>query len=146
MLTVNLALATALQHGERIECQRLHLVFAREGIDRCEETNTTTQFADDIFRMGHAACEQNGVNLSTEYSGFCSDVLGNVVEHGVDDELGVFVAVLDALLNLAHVVCTQMGVETSLAGNALQQLFLRVFATETETDKVGSRQRTCTFW
>jgi hypothetical protein len=69
-----------------------------------------------------------------------------MVEHGLNDDFGVFIALLDTLQNLAHVVCAQMCIESSLASYALEQLFLRVFATKTETDKVGGRQTASTLW
>ena len=119
-LTVNFDVTFTLKHGKGVESEGLHLVFAREGIDGCEEANATTQFVDDILRMGHAAREQNGINLATEHSGLGSNILGNVVEHCIDDELGVLVTVLDALLYLAHVVGAQMGIESCLASNAFQ--------------------------
>ena len=70
--------------------------------------------------MGHAAREQDGVNLSAEHGSFGSDVLGHMIEHSLDDEFGVLVTILDALLNLAHVVGAQMGVESCLASNTLK--------------------------
>ena len=47
-----------------------------------------------------------------------------MIEHGLDDEPCVLVAVIDALQYLAHVVGAEVGVQSSLSCDALQQLLL----------------------
>ena len=53
--------------------------------------------------------------------------------------------ILDAAQHLAHIVGAQMGIQSGLAGNALQQLLLVIFSTKTKTDKIRCWQRTGTF-
>ena len=48
--------------------------------------------------------------------------------------------VLNTTDHLTHIVRTQMGIQTSLACDTLQQLFLIILTAETKTDKVGGRQ------
>ena len=70
-----------------------------------------------------------------------------MIYHCIENEFGVLVAiVLNTSQHLAHIVGTQMGIQSGLAGNSLKQLLLVILATEAQTDKVGSRQRACTLW
>ena len=140
-LIVDFGLALATKDIESVEGQGFHLVLAREAVDGGEEAYALTQTADDVVRVSQSASQQYGINLSAEDGSLGSDVLGYMVDHGIEDELGLLVAVLNALQHFLHVVGAKVGVESRLAGNALQQLFLVVLATEAETDEVGGGQR-----
>ena len=69
-----------------------------------------------------------------------------MIDHGVDDELGVLVALADALLDGAHVVAAQVGNQSRLTSHALQQLLLGVLAREAQADEVGRRQTAGALW
>ena len=60
-----------------------------------------------------------------------------MVDHGVDEELGVLISVLNALEDGTHVVGTQVGDEPCLSGYALEQLVFGVFSTEAKAYEVG---------
>src|SRR3712207_4667777 len=65
-----------------------------------------------------------------------------MVYHGVENKLGVLIALGYALLNFLSVVSAQVGDEPCLARYFLQKLLLGIFAAETKAYEVGRRQRT----
>ena len=109
-------------------------------MDGCEEADAVAQSVDDVLRTSQSAREQDGIDFSAEHGTFGHDVLRRVVDHGIDDEFGVFVTVHDALFDFAHVVATEVGGDTGLTGDALEQLLFGVFAREAQADEVGGGQ------
>ena len=95
--------------------------------------------------MCHSARDENGINMATKHGPFCGNILGNVVNHGINNKFGMLIAILDASQNLAHVVRSQMGVETCLASNALQELLLIILAAKAETYQIDCRKAACAF-
>ena len=80
-------------------------------------------------------------NLATEHSPLCDNVLSYMINHGVENQLGMRVAIIAyALFNLLHVSSAEVSVQAGLACDTLQQLFLGVLAAEAQADEVGSRQ------
>lgn len=140
-LVVHFGLALAAKHGKGVEGEGFHLVLAREAADRCKEANALTKTTDDVVGVSQSTSKQNGINLSAENSSLSSDILSHMVNHRVENKLGLLVAIfLYARKNFLDIIGTEMSVKTSFASNALQKLLLAVLATEAETDKVGGRQ------
>ena len=61
-----------------------------------------------------------------------------MINHGVEDSLGVLVTIVDALLNFHEVGSAQVSVQSTLAGDHLENFFLSILATEAESYEVGS--------
>ncbi len=136
-----------MKHVKGIQCQRTHLVLTRKTVNGCQEIYALTQTADDILASGETSCQQDGIDVSTQYSRAGSDVLCYMINHGVEYQSGMFVAILfDTADDFLYVVGAKMGIEACLSGNALQELPLCILSTEAETDEVGCRQRAGTLW
>src|SRR3712207_8349028 len=80
--------------------------------------------------------------MATKHRRLGRYVLGGMVYHGVENKLGVLIALGYALLNFLYVVSAQVGDEPCLARYFLQKLLLGIFAAETKAYEVGRRQRT----
>lgn len=113
-------------------------------MDGGEEADALAQTADEIVGAHESAGEQYGVYIATEHGALGSDILGHLIDHGVDHQFGVLVTTGYAALYLLHVVGTQVGYQSSLSGYALEQFLLGELAAEAEAYQVGCRQRTGT--
>ena len=94
----------AAKGGETVGGESFHLVFAGEDVPGRQPAAALYEPRRDVFGIGHAAGEQYCVDFAVEHCALGRDSFGYVVNHGIEDELGVFVAALDALDDFAHVV------------------------------------------
>ena len=143
-LFIHFGFAAVVQHIEGVERQCLHLVFAGIAVDGGEEADALAQTADEIVRAHESAGEQYGVYLATEHGALGSDILGHLIDHGVDHQFGVLVTTGYAALDFLHVVGAEVAYQSSLSGYALEQFLLGELAAEAEAYQVGCRQRTGT--
>ena len=141
---VNPRFTMTLQHFPRIACQSLHLVFTWVAIGGCKEVNALAELFDDILRTSQSASQQDCIDLATQHSTLGGNVLCRVVDHRINNQFCVLIALFNSFFQVLHIVRTQVGVQTSLSSNAFQELGFGVFAAEAKPNEVGGRQRTGT--
>ena len=68
-------------------------------------------------------------------------MLGHMIDHRIKDQPGMTVILIfDTPQDFPDIIGAEMGIEPCLTSNTLEQLFLSIAPTETETYEVGSRQ------
>ena len=82
----------------------------------------------EALGVGHAAGEEDGVDVAFEGDGHFADGFCGGVAHGAEDEHGVEVAVVDAVENLRHGRGAEVRHEAALAHHLLNHLVVGVFA------------------
>ena len=143
MSFIYLGLALSSHHGQGIHGQGRHLIFSRVAVCGSQEGNALAYSCGDIFRARHSSCQQYGIDVAAEHGALGSDVFSHMVNHRIDNKLGVLVSVGNTLLYLLHVVGSQMCRQSSLSGNTLQELLLGVLPAEAQLYQVCRRQRAC---
>ena len=83
--------------------------------DGSNEGHAAADLLADRIGVGDAAGQQDGVHLAADAGRRLADELGHVQGHGVVDQLGVRVAVLDAVLHLAAVGGAEVGQQAAPA-------------------------------
>ena len=83
------------EDAQTAEGQRLHLILAGIDDNGSNEGHAAADLLVDRIGVGDAAGQQDGVHLAADAGRRLADELGHVQGHGVVDQLGVRVAVLD---------------------------------------------------
>lgn len=142
-LAVVHGLTLSAEHGKGILGECLHLVLARVDGDRGDELYALLDVVSDILRACQTTREEDGIDLALEHCALGSNTLGHIPNHGIEDQLGVLVAMQHPVLHLQHVVGAEVGDDTGLSAHLLDKLVLRVAAREAKTDKVCCGQGSC---
>ena len=85
--------------------------------------------------MGKAAGQDDPVDLPVSSRRQRADRLGRAVQHGVVDQLGLFVARRDPLLHLPGIAGAQMSLQATAAPDIFHQILLGIFAGEAQMDQ-----------
>ena len=70
---------------------------------RSHPADALLQLLNHVFPVSDTASDEDGVDFAAQHSALLGDSLGNVINHGVDDELSVLIAIVHHLLGLNHV-------------------------------------------
>ena len=125
-LNVDLCWQFAGKSPESIEGESFKFILPGIDMHGGNETDEVEKPRYHIFRIGNAAGDEDGVDFPFEHRGEGCDAFGNLINHGIEHELGVVVAVFDAVDDFRYVGCSEMGGKPGFSAYPFFQLIFCV--------------------